>query len=94
MAEKGILSEKRRVNVRLNEYKYRDESGIEYTLVTETRKNGEVFNDFIQTKKHQNKPRRYPKVTRLLAHGQMFLMLNSLAKILQILLLTKNQTLI
>lgn len=61
VAEKGSLSEKRRGNVRLNEYKYRDESGIEYTLVTETKKNGEVFNDFYTNKKASKQTPQIPE---------------------------------
>lgn len=59
VAEKGVITEKKRGNVRLNEYKYTDENGTRYTLVTELKGDGEVFNDFYTNKKA---PKQTPKI--------------------------------
>lgn len=59
VAEKGVITEKKRGNVRLNEYKYTDENGTRYTLVTELKGDGEIFNDFYTNKKA---PKQTPKI--------------------------------
>jgi hypothetical protein len=47
----GEKEEKKRGNVRLNQYRYTDENGVRYTVITEVRKSGEFFNDFYTNKK-------------------------------------------
>ena len=58
--EKGNITEKRRGNVRLVEYRYTDENGTRYTVVTEVKKKGEVFNDFYTNKKASNQTPQMP----------------------------------
>lgn len=47
----GERTEKRRGNVTIVQYRYLDENGIRYTVVTEKRQNEEVFNDFYTNRK-------------------------------------------
>jgi len=55
----GTITEKKRGNVRLNEYRLTSEDGTRYTVLTEVQQSGEVFNDFYTNKKA---PRQTPQM--------------------------------
>lgn len=56
----GERTEKGKGNVKLAVYKLTDESGKKYTVVTEIKKSGEVFNDFYTNKKASNQTPQMP----------------------------------
>lgn len=56
----GERTEKQRGNVRLAQYRLTDESGKRYTVVTEIKNSGEVFNDFYTNKKASNQTPQMP----------------------------------
>ena len=57
----GERTEKQRGNVRLAQYRLTDESGKRYTVVTEIKNSGEVFNDFYTNKKASNQTPQMPE---------------------------------
>lgn len=56
----GEREEKKRGNVRLAQYRLTDENGKRYTVVTEIKKAGEVFNDFYTNKKASSQTPQMP----------------------------------
>lgn len=56
----GVREEKKRRNVRLAQYQLKDENGKRYTVITEIKDSGEIFNDFYTNKKASSQTPQMP----------------------------------